>query len=47
MNDTSQIFPPDGLRDAIRGEVVGMDAHSRKLSLCHMRRENGRSVKVK
>ena len=47
MNDTSQIFPPDDLRDAIGDEVVGMDAHSRKLSLCHMRRENGRSVKVK
>ena len=47
MNDTSQNFPPDDLRDAIRDEVIGMDAHSRKLSLCHMRRENGRSVRVK
>lgn len=47
MNDTSQIFPPDGIRDLIQDEVVGMDAHSRKLSLCHMRRENGRSVRVK
>jgi transposase len=47
MNDTSQIFPPDGIRDLIQDEVVGMDAHSRKLFLCHMRRKNGRSVKVK
>ena len=47
MNDSSQIFPPDGSGDAIRDEVIGMDAHSRKVSLCHMRRENGRSVRVK
>ena len=28
-------------------EVIGMDAHSRKLSLCHMRRAGGKLVKVK
>ena len=28
-------------------EVIGMDAHSRKLALCHMRRAGGKTVKVK
>ena len=28
-------------------EVIGMDAHSRKLALCLMRREGGKIVKVK
>lgn len=35
MEETSQI------------EVIGMDAHSRKLALCHMRRAGGKTVKVK
>ena len=28
-------------------EVIGMDAHSRKLALCLVRREGGKLVKVK
>jgi len=36
MEDTSQI-----------AEVIGMDAHSRKISLCHMRREGDAIVKVR
>jgi len=28
-------------------EVIGMDAHSRKISLCHMRKEGGKIVRVK
>lgn len=36
MEDTSQI-----------AEVIGMDAHSRKISLCHMRKEGGKVVRVK
>ena len=28
-------------------EVIGMDAHSRKLALCRVRREGGKLVKVK
>ena len=36
MGDTSQVT-----------EVIGMDAHSRKIALCHIRREGGTLVKVK